>query len=62
MSQCKYEVNKQRRLCPLMANASGYCPRHEALIPALEAEALKKEKAKRAQLAANNASRPRGRR
>lgn len=54
MSQCRYSKldNPGKIECGMMANGSGYCPRHEMLVPALEAEAAKKEKAKREKKAA----------
>lgn len=52
MSQCKYvDLSKNPNVpCGYLAAAGsryGYCPRHELLVPALEAERAKKEAAKR---------------
>lgn len=49
MTQCKFKfgpIGKAQKGCGLMANGSGYCPRHEQLVPQMEAEASAKFKAK----------------
>jgi hypothetical protein len=45
--RCKYTNGKKAHLlieCGNIANESGYCPRHEALVPALAAEAEAKDR------------------
>jgi hypothetical protein len=48
MNQCRFTHGPPSKpiRCGVMANHSGYCPRHELLVPQMEAEAAAKEKAR----------------